>query len=53
MRFETSFDLNGDGLLGMSFLLDYNIEIREAERRIIRETLVKRVDFAPTARDEV
>ena len=28
-----------DGLLGMSFLLDYNIEIRQAERRIIVEQI--------------
>jgi predicted aspartyl protease len=28
-----------DGLLGMSFLLDYNIEIRQAERRIIVERI--------------
>jgi predicted aspartyl protease len=28
-----------DGLLGMSFLLDYNIEIRQAERRIVVERI--------------
>jgi len=28
-----------EGLLGMSFLLDYNIEIRQAERRIIVERI--------------
>lgn len=28
-----------DGLIGMSFLLDYNIEIRLTERRIIVERI--------------
>ena len=29
----------GDGVLGMNFLLDYNIEIRPAERRIRVEAI--------------
>ena len=28
-----------DGVLGMNFLLDYNIEIRTAERRILVERI--------------
>jgi hypothetical protein len=28
-----------DGVLGMSFLLDFNIEIRPAERRILVERI--------------